>query len=178
MYVLLSFCVSCSRITTKFKKCKLFIGIRDWLRKLNTIEFFSHIFRRSIVFDWFVHFPLLLIVDESPIGWKFWEVKHSALKKFPKVIIETNLILREYSRIWRSTFCLEIKLREYEKEQLENWEFQGAEYFIHMKRAEEKNTLERRVCTLGDKYVLCTLLFSFGLQIGKFKLFSKNTLIW
>jgi len=50
-------------------------------------------------------------------------------------------------------FSPEIKLTDYEKEQLENWEFQGAEYFIHMKRAEEKNTMERRVCTLGDKYV-------------------------
>lgn len=50
-------------------------------------------------------------------------------------------------------FFVEIKLTDYEKEQLENWEFHGAEYFIHMKRAEEKNTMERRVCTLGDKYV-------------------------
>ena len=51
-----------------------------------------------------------------------------------------------------------MELKDDEKELLENWEFQGAEYFIHMKRAEEKNTLERRVCTLGDKYVLSTVL--------------------
>lgn len=48
----------------------------------------------------------------------------------------------------------EIILTDYEKEQLVNWEFQGAEYYVHMKKAEEKNTLETRVCTLGDRYVL------------------------
>ena len=48
----------------------------------------------------------------------------------------------------------ELKLRDYELEQLENWEFQGAEYYIHTRRAEEKNTLEQRVCSLGDRFVL------------------------
>ena len=46
----------------------------------------------------------------------------------------------------------EIILTDYEKEQLVNWEFQGAEYYIHTKKAEEKNTLEKRVGTLGDRY--------------------------
>lgn len=45
-------------------------------------------------------------------------------------------------------------MTDYEKEQLENWEFQGAEYFLHTKRTEEKNTLEKRVCTLGDRFVV------------------------
>ena len=43
-------------------------------------------------------------------------------------------------------------LTDYEKEQVMNWEFQGAEYFVHMKKAEEKNALENRVIALGDRY--------------------------
>ena len=46
----------------------------------------------------------------------------------------------------------EIALTDYEQEQLMNWEFQGAEYYMHTKKAEEKNTMEKRVCTLGDRY--------------------------
>ena len=46
----------------------------------------------------------------------------------------------------------EIALTDYEQEQLMNWEFQGAEYYMHTKKAEENNTMEKRVCTLGDRY--------------------------
>lgn len=56
----------------------------------------------------------------------------------------------------------EIQLSEYEKEQMMNWEFQGAEYFVHKKKAEEKNTLEKRVWALGDRWVFifqATVLF-------------------
>lgn len=55
----------------------------------------------------------------------------------------------------------EITLTDYEKEQLENWEFQGAEYYIHTKKAEEKNTLEKRVCTLGDRSGITATSFKF-----------------
>ena len=44
-----------------------------------------------------------------------------------------------------------------------NWEFQGAEYYMHTKKAEEKNTMEKRVCTLGDRYEP----FSTNLKIKK-----------
>ena len=59
----------------------------------------------------------------------------------------------------------EIKLTDYEKEQLENWEFQGAEYFLHTKRTEEKNTLEKRVCTLGDRFVLSCCVMNIAILI-------------
>ncbi|KAL9974194.1 hypothetical protein ACROYT_G011206 [Oculina patagonica] len=103
------------------------------------------------------------VQESSDKVWKFQRYEliaeyHGRPLFLPPLIFVSHVLI--FVRwIWRLCRCghppsgssMKIKLTEYEKEQLENWEFQKAEYFIHMKRVEEKNTLERRVCTLGEK---------------------------
>lgn len=87
----------------------------------------------------------------------------------------------------------EMRLNEYEEEQVINWEFQGAEYFVHAKRAEEKNTLEKRVYALGDRWVLifsvhgvvfrsCNSLHKFqfidSAVYGEISLAQRNASLW
>lgn len=103
------------------------------------------------------------VQEDSDKVWKFQRYEliaeyHGRPLIFPPLIFISHVLI--FIRwIWRLCRCgnppavssMKIKLSDYEKEQLENWEFQGAEYFLHTKRTEEKNTLEKRVCTLGDR---------------------------
>ncbi|RMX42269.1 hypothetical protein pdam_00009856 [Pocillopora damicornis] len=109
------------------------------------------------------------VQEDSDKVWKFQRYEliaeyHGRPLFFPPLIFISHVLI-SIRWIWRLCRCgnppsvssmstylpIEIKLTDYEKEQLENWEFQGAEYFLHTKRTEEKNTLEKRVCTLGDR---------------------------
>ncbi|XP_074622988.1 transient receptor potential cation channel subfamily M member-like 2 isoform X1 [Acropora palmata] len=103
------------------------------------------------------------VQEDSDKVWKFQRYEliaeyHGRPLFFPPLIFISHILL--FVRwIWQLCRCgnppsgssLKIQLSEYEKEQMMNWEFQGAEYFVHKKKAEEKNTLEKRVCALGDR---------------------------
>lgn len=103
------------------------------------------------------------VQEDSDKVWKFQRYEliaeyHGRPLFFPPLIFISHVLI-SIRWIWRLCRCgnppsvssMKIKLTDYEREQLENWEFQGAEYFLHTKRTEEKNTLEKRVCTLGDR---------------------------
>lgn len=103
------------------------------------------------------------VQEDSDKVWKFQRYEliaeyHGRPLFFPPLIFISHILV--FVRwIWQLCRCgnppsgssMKIVLRDYEKEQLLNWEFQGAEFFVHMKKAEEKNTLEQRVYTLGDR---------------------------
>lgn len=103
------------------------------------------------------------VQEDSDKVWKFQRYEliaeyHGRPLFFPPLIFISHILL--FVRwIWQLCRCgnppagssMKIVLTDYEKEQVMNWEFQGAEYFVHMKKAEEKNTLENRVITLGDR---------------------------
>lgn len=103
------------------------------------------------------------VQEDSDKVWKFQRYEliaeyHGRPLFFPPLIFISHILL--FVRwIWQLCRCgnppsgssMKIALTDYEQEQLMNWEFQGAEYYMHTKKAEENNTMEKRVCTLGDR---------------------------